>query len=378
MTETIFITGATGNIGAKLVVRLLETDSDRRLILLVRGASPAKARERLEDVLKITDPDLPESCIRRITVVCGDITRERFGLSEEEYNILACGITHIIHSAALTKFNVPLAEAREVNVAGTATVMRFAQHVRRLGTLKGVAHFSTSFVCGRKEGMFREDDPGDGQDFSNSYELTKWEAECLVRDLMSELPIAIFRPSIVVGDSHTGRTIHFNVLYTPLRYIMAGQVRGLPCSPRALLDVVAVDYVVDAVRHIFLTGQSSGKTYHLVASRRTSCTVDEIVSHALNRASRMVNRDDAPAIRYLSQDEFESHFKGCQRREKLMCEMLRVFEPYINSRVAFADTNTAAALDGTGISPQPLTDYVDNLLDYCFCTNWGRRLKMAA
>ena len=115
MTETIFITGATGNIGAKLVVRLLETDSDRKLILLVRGSSPANARERLGHVLKITEPDLPQSCTRRITIVCGDITRERFGLSEREYNALACRVTHIIHSAALTKFNVPLPEAREAN-----------------------------------------------------------------------------------------------------------------------------------------------------------------------------------------------------------------------------------------------------------------------
>jgi long-chain acyl-CoA synthetase len=244
--------------------------------------------------------------------------------------------------------------------------------------LKGIAHLSTSFVCGRKSGVFSEDDPGDGRDFSNSYEQTKWEAECLVRGFMNELPITIFRPSIVVGDSQSGRTIHFNVIYTPLRYIMAGQVHGLPCSPRTLLDVVAVDYVVDAIRSIFLRGQCWGTTYHLVASRRISCTVDEIISHALSCATRNVNGNDAPAVQYLNQEEYQSRVKGCRGREKLMCEMLRAFEPYINSQIVFSDSNTAAALDGTGISPPPVLDYLDTLLDYCFLSNWGRRLHMAA
>ncbi len=378
MTETVLVTGATGNIGAKLTARLLATDSDVQLILLVRGSSPARARERAEDVLKITEPDLPQSCIRRVAVVCGDITWGRFGLSEGEYDALACRITHIVHLAASTKFNSPLTDAREVNVSGTVKVMEFAQRAHQLGKLKGAAYLSTAFVCGGKEGEFTEDDPGDGQNFSNSYELTKWEAECHVRSLMRELPITIFRPSIVVGDSHTGRTLFLNALYTPLRYIMAGQVRVLPGSPRALLDVVPVDYVADAVRHIFLGGQSSGKTYHLVASRRASCTVDEIVSHALNYVRRRVSCDAVPVIRYMSRNEYESHFEGCQGREKRVRDMLRVFEPYVNPRVAFTDTNTAAALHCTDISPEPLTDYLDNLLDYCFRSNWGRHFTMAA
>ena len=377
MADTIFITGATGTIGAKLAAHLLETDRDVELILLVRGSSPEKAQERLEDALRITSP-LSLSRIRQVTVVCGDITLERFGLADREYDDLAARVTHIIHSAASTKFILPLDEARAVNVSGTATVMAFARRARRLGSLKGVAYISTVFVCGNSDGEFREDDHGDGANFSNSYEQSKWEAERYVRSLMNELPITIFRPSIVVGDSRTGRTLLFNVLYTPLRYIVAGMIKALPCSPTARLDVVPVDYVVKAIRHIFLNGQSAGNTYHLVANRQASCTVGEIVSNSLNYVKRTTNSEETPAIKYLSRNEYESHFAGENGRERRMREMLRVFEPYIDSRITFTDTNTAAALAGTGISPERLTNYLDILLDYCYSSDWGRRFRKAA
>jgi len=378
VSTSILITGATGNIGAKLAVRALQTKEDVHLTLVVRASTPRQAHERLEHALNAVEPDLPMSWTRQVTVVCGDITRARFGLPERAYDDLAHQTTHVIHSAASTGFNLPLAKARTANVLGTLTVMEFARHARRGGMLEGVAHVSTAFVCGRRAGEFSEEDPGDGTDFSNSYERSKWEAEWEVRRLMGELPIAIFRPSIVVGDSRTGRAVHFSALYAPLNPIVAGLVTWLPCSSMALLDVVPVDFVADAILHICLGGRSDGKTYHLVAGSGTSCMVSEVVAHALNRANGRAKGSSAPEIRYLGPDTYESGIDGGRARNRWVREMLCLFEPYINTRVTFTNTRATTALEGTGIAPARLLDYLDTLLDYCFLTNWGRPLQAAA
>ena len=67
-----------------------------------------------------------------------------------------------------------------------------------------------------------------GQDFRNPYEQSKFEAELLVRERSRSLPIQVVRPSIVVGDSRTGLTPAFNVLYWPLRAFSKRHLSGPP------------------------------------------------------------------------------------------------------------------------------------------------------
>ena len=53
----------------------------------------------------------------------------------------------------------------------------------------------------------------------------------LVRAAMDELPIAIARPGMVVGDSRTGAITTFNTVYAPLRLYMTGRLRVFPMRP---------------------------------------------------------------------------------------------------------------------------------------------------
>jgi long-chain acyl-CoA synthetase len=152
-------------------------------------------------------------------------------------------------------------------------VMRFALKAKKHSQLRGVAHISTAFVCGERPGHFFEDALDPSKTFSSTYDRTKWEAEQKVRALRSELPITIFRPSIVVGDSRTGRIVSYNVLYTPLRYIGMGAVKIIAGSPNVRLDVVPVDYVTRAVSHIFLNADdAAGKTFNIVCGKERSLT----------------------------------------------------------------------------------------------------------
>ncbi len=380
MIRTLFITGVTGNLGGKLVLRILEDDPDARLILLIRGESISHAAHRLENALKTHDPGVDLlSYSKRVKVVCGDITSNGLGLSESVLNRLTSVVTHIIHSAAATKFQLPIEHSRRVNYEGTANVMALARRARERGNLQGVAYVSTAYVCGDRSGEIYEDDLPEHGEFSNTYEQSKWESERLIRSLMSELPLSVFRPSIVVGDSQMGRTTAFNVLYTPLRLICEGKITALPGSPQTPLDVVPVDFVSDALNHIFLkTTDNIGKTYHLVAGHTKCMTVGEIVKRTVDYCNCRKATKSLRPIRFIPNILSHTLLPFISRKAHRTADFIAPYKPYICVNRSFDDANTRHALRGTAISAPMFSSYFDAILAYCFETNWGRKLRRAA
>lgn len=76
-------------------------------------------------------------------------------------------------------------------------------------------YISTCYVCGRRAGLIGEEDLEQKQSFNNTYERSKYEEEAFVRAHRNEVPICIFRPPLVVGDSRTGYAATVNVMYWP-------------------------------------------------------------------------------------------------------------------------------------------------------------------
>lgn len=377
MSKNILITGATGSIGAKLVATILRGDTTTRVILLVRGESEAKALARVQGSLKIVSPELATSDFSgRIGIVTGDITRNKLGVSDSTYGRLTSEVTDIIHSAAATGFLTPLESAREINLGGTRNVMTFAARAADRGRLRAIAHVSTAYVNSNCQQTIYEHTFSERCEFLHSYDQTKWEAEQYVRGLMSSLPIVIFRPSVVVGDSHTGRTSAFNVLYTPLRFICQGQVSVLPGYPDVKLDVVSSDYVADVIHHIFVRKSDGiGNTYQIVAGPDKSLTIDEIVKRTLNHAAAHLGRTDLAPVRWLPPARFDSL---CGDSSNRLVRMIKIFQPYMSRHLRFDNTHTQTALRGSGIELRHLAEYFDTIIGYCLASNWGRRERQAA
>jgi nucleoside-diphosphate-sugar epimerase len=370
MEKTVFITGATGNIGGKIVIKILRDNPRTRLIILVRGKDEKEGRQRLFLNLRILDPELnPEQYQGRIRIIAGDITADNLGLSGDVQSEIAGEITHIIHSAAATQFNLPLVCARQINLYGTQQVMSFAKNIRRKGNLRHVSYISTAFVGGDKKGIIGEDEVLFPGEFANSYEQTKWEAEKYVRSLMPDLPVTIFRPSIVVGDSQTGRTLSFNVMYGPLHYIYRGVLRILPCHPDTGLDVIPLDYAADAINFIlFHTEGTAGKTYNIVAGGKAE-PVGAIVAEAV----RIFGIDHN--IHFVSPTLYRAARHLLYGRYRRMAQLFKIYEPYLSGRRVFDDSNTRAALHGSGINFPSLQSYLGNILTFCLVVEWGRKRR---
>ena len=103
--------------------------------------------------------------------------------------------------------------------------------------------------------------------------MTKYEAERLVQAARDELPVSVFRPGMVVGDSQTGEIKTFNTLYYPLRLYLMDQLAVVPTGPSAAVNLVPVDYVARAVAKLTFDAEAAGLNFHLTAPQASLPTV---------------------------------------------------------------------------------------------------------
>jgi thioester reductase-like protein len=367
----VLLTGATGFLGGEILLRLLErTDADGgpTVYLPVRAHSDEGARARVRDLLSsLLGHADPYS--ERVVAVAVDITQPGLGTSPERRRQLAERVGRIIHCAASVSFTLDLAAARSINVEGTRRMLELAELADERGGLDSFAYVSTAYVGGDHQGSFAESDLDVAQGFRNAYERSKFEAERLVRGRAERVRARIFRPSIVVGDSTTGWTPSFNVIYSPLRAFSQGALRLLPARRSSPVDVVPVDFVADAVLALAADGEP-GTTYHLTAGPRAS-SVGEIVELASARLEQPRPQLLSPALYRRTLHPLLLRLGSERRRRALRAS--EVFFPYFAMALHYDNERTRQALEPHGIEVPALPDYFDRLLDFAVEADWGKR-----
>lgn len=333
--SAVLLTGATGFLGMEVLSRLLDRD-DRDVVCLVRAGDEAAAGERMDGVLAILRPAETVAVARtRVRVIAADLSRP-----ETLPAALPADVDAVVHCAASVSFTLPLAKARQINVQGTRALLALAE---RSPLLERFVHVSTAFVAGDRSGPCREDELDLGQTHRNTYERSKLEAEALVH--ASPLQTAVLRPSIVVGDSRTGWTPAFNVIYWPLQAFARGLLRAVPGDPTARVDVVPIDVVADALVEL-LEGSPRSGAFHAVAGPEAVAagTLAELAAAAFGApVPRFVDPGDVPEL----------------------AEVAGAYLPYFRTRAEFVSGRG-------GFRAPPLEDYFDVLMDYARRSRWGR------
>lgn len=363
MSGDLLLTGATGFVGMELLARYLER-GDRQIIALVRAEDDEAADARIRQTLvELFGPDASRH-ESRVQAVAADLLAPGLGLRSVRRRDIASRVDTIVHSAASVSFTLPLTQARAINVEGTRRMLQLATLAHRHGGLGRYAHISTAYVSGAHDGRFHECDHDLGQEFRNTYERSKFEAELLVRS-KPDLPFTIIRPSIVVGDRHSGWTAAFNVLYWPLRAFARGLFPAVPALPFSPVDVVSVDYVADAIHALCESDHGLGQTYHLTAGSLAS-SVAEIVE----LASRYFGR---PPPLVLKPAEFAQYAQALPKRQGTALRQAAAYFPYFSISTEFDNRRARDRLESACIQPSPLSGYLDRLLDFATRTRWGKR-----
>ena len=256
---TLLLTGATGHVGAALLPRLL-ADPGQRVLALVRARDADHLAQRRRTLL--LESGAPDT--DRLELVAGDTSLPGLGLAPRDRGRIIDQADAVLHSAASVRFDLPEQTAAAQNLQATEAVLDLCDTLAAQGRLRRYDHVSTCYVAGDRADRALETECDQGQGFRNSYEWSKCQAELRVRAAQARgLPACIHRPSVVVGDSHTGATRSFNVLYWPLKIYARGWWRTLPGRLDARVDLVPVDWLADAVVALHRDPHSLGRCVHL-------------------------------------------------------------------------------------------------------------------
>ena len=260
MNHIYFFSGFPGFISNQLIRELLNRDEAvNKIYLLVLPEQMVKAEAEIKEIENEFDGTKVD-----FELVIGDITKENLDISFDVNQILQQKITHVFHLAAIYDLAVPEKIAQLVNVEGTKHVNEW---VKGINNLKRYTYFSTAYVAGNREGNLYEHELILPKSFKNHYERTKYDAEVLVEELKSEVPVTIIRPGIVKGHSKTGKTIKFDGPYFILNFL--DRLSFLPMYPyisserETVVNLVPVDYIIQATAYLALYKDGVGKTYHL-------------------------------------------------------------------------------------------------------------------
>jgi NAD(P)-dependent dehydrogenase (short-subunit alcohol dehydrogenase family) len=248
-----FVTGASGFIGKRYVRKLLRR-KDAQVVVLMREASADKLGALREFCGDTAD---------RITAVAGDITAPKLGVQAKDTRRLKGKIDHFVHLAAIYDLAADPDDVLRANVDGAKNALAFAREMN-----VGCFHLVSSIAAaGLYEGVFREDMFEEARGLDHPYFKSKHDAEKIVR-AEKKIPWRIYRPAIVVGDSRTGEMdkidgpYYFFKLIQKLRR-MIPQWAPMIGIEGGRINVVPVDFVVDALDYLVAAPDLDGRTFHL-------------------------------------------------------------------------------------------------------------------
>ena len=356
--ETVLVTGFPAFTATRFIKKILATDPQARLYLLTRDKFAGAARELADG--------LPADQRERLRIIIGDVSDMDLGLAGSEVKGLAAEVTTIYHLAGIYYLGVPREVAERVNIQGTSNVVELAGDCRRLRRL---CHWSTVAVSGKRRGVVLEEELDEGQGYRNFYEETKLEAEKIARAASRRMPVTIFRPGVIVGDSQTGEIDRFDGPYSLMVLIVQGPLDlGLPLPGRGVapLHLVPIDFAVDAAYALSLDDRAAGMTFHLIDPNPFSAR--QVYDLVAERAQKRRPRGFIPSG--LARAVMRT--PGLER----LARVPRTFLESFDHLVMYNCKNTMALLRGTGIVCPPFDAYVDNLIRYVREAHAERRRKL--
>ncbi len=353
----IFVTGATGYIGAHVAANLLD-GSGEPLNLLVRAKNEQEARERLWRALQLymDFPRFQSFLASHIQIFRGDLTGAKFGLVEDEYRSLARTTDSVIHCAAsLNRKSEKV--CMNVNLRGTLQVIELAMRARDDHGLRRFSHVSTVAVAGHRQNEIVQEDSAIEWERSDydPYARTKKFSEHMVHELLPDVSRTIFRPSIVLGDSRRPET---NQLEMVKAFAFLAGLPVLPFRPADRVDIVPADYVASAIATLHLKENPAHEIYHLSsgADSETYLQLTRPLAEAQGKSTPVF----LPSLERSTQG-MVNVFSGRFGNAGKLATLLKVFLPYLTWNTVFDNSRIVAEM---GRKPAPFSQYCFPLLKF--------------
>jgi len=355
--ENVLVTGFPSFRGRKMVGQLLSANPLTRVFAIVHPKLVEQAKAFVEQ--------LPPDARERVVTYEGDAAAIDLGLSGAEYRELGDRVNRIHHVAQVTYPGVSRKIAELVNVGAMREVLEFG---RTCGHLECLVCHSSAVVSGNRTGLVLEEELSARQSFRSAVEETLARAERLARQAMTELPIAVVRPVQIVGDSQTGEVDRFDGPYLLMLLILSAPQDFpvlLPARGDAPMNLVPIDYVVQAAYRIGQSRQAIGKTFHLADPN--PLTVRQVFELVAQSGGRRLPGGFIPSR--LTKALLST--PGLH----LVSKSPRAFVDTITTPVRYDTRNTDDVLTDSEVKCPPFESYVDALVSFVRQRVQERRLK---
>ena len=378
---TIALTGATGFLGSHLMASLLS--NGYRVIVLGRSTKDETLHERISKLLGWFGI---ENLFNQVSCVEADLSLANCGIENEQYSRLCLVADSVIHCASDTSFSESKREkVISTNIDCLEGILEFSMNAR----VKFFYYISTAFVAGICDNICKENLPS-ATSFTNVYEESKAGAEKIIARYCEKnsIHLSIIRPSIVYGDSRSGRSLKFNALYFPIRSVLSikniylndlNNNGGKKSSKNGIyidkegylflplkiylpkkgsLNIIPVDYFVNACMKI-IENASRGGIFHLTNNSPTK--LETIVKYNEQFMKiRGVEIIYGKSTDYLLRNP----------PEELFDRLIEPYRPYLSDNRIFDRTNTDLVTDN--LTPPEFTyEIYRNCMDYAIGVNWG-------
>jgi amino acid adenylation domain-containing protein/thioester reductase-like protein len=263
----VFLTGATGFLGAFVLRDLLRMPEVVDVVCLVRASSDGDALVRIRDNM-IKYGTWEDAFFTRLTPLAGDFAEPDFGLGHQRFEALSKASDVIFHLGAHVNYVQPYSAHRAGNVTGTINVLRFATAGKTtpLHFVSTIAAFGPAGLLERTAVVYEDDELADylsGLKFDTGYSQSKWVAEQLVWEAIRRgVPAAVYRPGFIMGDSLTGAGNPSDFVARLVKG--CAMIGAYPALARQGKQFVPVDYVSAALLDIASDNANLTRAYHLV------------------------------------------------------------------------------------------------------------------
>ena len=368
--KSIFLTGASGVVGSALVPVLLNK-YEGDIHLLLRAEDKMHLQQRFYELLEYWGfTETPEKS--RLLPCHGDMTKAKLGLNESAYEKVIKNCTNIIHCGGVVRMNLSIDEARKAALDPAKEIVALAKQVQAEGKLEKIDYISTVGVIGKSSNPLTEKLITEERFFHNTYEQAKAETEkYLVSEIKeNNLPITIHRPSMVVGDSKTGKNINFQVFYHLCEFLSGKRTFGLlPNLKGTKLDLIPADYVAEVISWSVNNTDTIGKFIHECSGPELAVDIPELEKQLFryphfSQCPHLLGKQNLP----LPLPAFNVFIKTLSyfvpEKDRKLLRTLPHFLEYLSDPQIFEDRKTAGIVEKYNIKkPEPAT-YLNSVIKY--------------
>jgi nucleoside-diphosphate-sugar epimerase len=360
--------------------------SGSRIIVLGRSNKEESLKERISKLLRWFGIEQFSDQLELAEI---DFMKPKLGLTETEYSHICAETETVIHCASDTSFSE---RKRDVvfksNVASLEKILEFASDAKTTF----FHYISTAYVAGLNDSVCSER-LSSSTDFLNVYEESKARAENLIASYCEKksIPFTIIRPSVVYGDSRTGRSLRFNALYFPIqsvKYISDIYLNDIKNNDgkkskqhgiylgedgylfmplriylpkEGALNIIPVDYFVDATMKIILNS-STGGIYHLTNNSHTKLEMIAVYNEQFMKirgVEIIYGKTDEKILR--------------NPVEELFDRFMEPYRAYLSDNRVFERANTDKATNNL-VPPEFTYDIFKRCMEYAIKVNWGQSI----